>query len=124
MPASRHESHVVIDFVHSRQCMCHRHFLDLGRYLPRPREVGQDLCAALCDGDMKDPILLPYPIDLDAPDNYLMSDFAPDDSMRLSDLDEFLTGIAVGPELIAPITLVMHQLSVSAPSIRCPFLES
>ena len=27
---------------------------------------------------------------------------APDDSMGLSDLDGFLTGIAVGPELILP----------------------
>ena len=33
------------------------------------------------------------PIDLDALDDYLMSDHAPDDSMGLSDLDGFLTGI-------------------------------
>jgi uncharacterized protein len=44
----------------------------------------------------------PSPIDLDALDDYLMSDHAPDDSMGLSDLDGFLTGIAVGPELILP----------------------
>ena len=31
-----------------------------------------------------------------------MSDYAPDDSMGLSDLDGFLTGIVVGPELILP----------------------
>jgi len=31
-----------------------------------------------------------------------MSDHAPDDSMGLSDLDGFLTGIVVGPELILP----------------------
>ena len=37
------------------------------------------------------------PIDLDALDNYLMSDLAPDESMGLSDLDGFLTGIVVGP---------------------------
>ena len=42
------------------------------------------------------------PIDLDALDDYLMSDHAPDDSMGLSDLDGFLTGIVVGPELILP----------------------
>ena len=42
------------------------------------------------------------PIDLDALDDYLMSDHAPDDSMGLSDLDGFLTGIVVGPELIPP----------------------
>ena len=35
-------------------------------------------------------------------DDYLMSDHAPDDSMGLSDLDGFLTGIAVGPEMIPP----------------------
>ena len=29
-----------------------------------------------------------------------MSDGAPDDSMGLSDLDGFLTGVVVGPELI------------------------
>ena len=42
------------------------------------------------------------PIDLDALDEYLMSDHAPDDSMGLSDLDGFLTGVIVGPELILP----------------------
>ena len=41
-------------------------------------------------------------IDLDTLDDYLMSDHAPHDSMGLSDLDGFLTGIAVGPELILP----------------------
>jgi uncharacterized protein len=47
-------------------------------------------------------IPLSGPIDLDALDDYLMSDHAPDDSMGLSDLDGFLTGIVVGPELILP----------------------
>ena len=42
------------------------------------------------------------PIDLDALYDYLMSDHAPEDSMGLSDLDGFLTGIVVGPELIPP----------------------
>ena len=42
------------------------------------------------------------PSDLDALDDYLMSDHAPDNSMGLSDLDGFLTGIVVGPELIVP----------------------
>ena len=41
-------------------------------------------------------------IDLDTLDDYLVSDHAPHDSMGLSDLDGFLTGIAVGPELILP----------------------
>jgi uncharacterized protein len=38
----------------------------------------------------------------DALDDFLMSDHAPDDGMGLSDLDGFLTGIVVGPELILP----------------------
>ena len=33
---------------------------------------------------------------------YLLSDHAPDNSMGLSDLDGYLTGIAIGPELIMP----------------------
>lgn len=41
-------------------------------------------------------------VDLDALDDFLMSDRAPSESMMLSDLDGFLTGIAVGPELILP----------------------
>ena len=40
------------------------------------------------------------PIDLDALNDYLMSDLAPNECMGLSDLDGFLTGIVVGPELI------------------------
>ncbi|MFQ5930642.1 MAG: UPF0149 family protein [Acidobacteriota bacterium] len=35
-------------------------------------------------------------------DEFLMSDQTPDDCMQLSDLDGFLTGIVVGPELIMP----------------------
>ena len=41
-------------------------------------------------------------VDLDALDDFLMSDRAPSESMMLSDLDGFLTGIAVGPELVLP----------------------
>ncbi len=51
---------------------------------------------------MANPFPSSDPIDLDALDDYLMSDHAPDDSMGLSDLDGFLTGIVVGPELILP----------------------
>jgi uncharacterized protein len=40
--------------------------------------------------------------DLEALDQYLMSDHAPEESMGVSDLDGFLTGIVVGPELIMP----------------------
>ena len=42
------------------------------------------------------------PIDLKALARYLDSDQSPDDCMGLSDLDGFLTGIVVGPELILP----------------------
>jgi uncharacterized protein len=51
---------------------------------------------------MEDHIPLSGPINLNALDDYLLSDHAPDDSMGLSDLDGFLTGIVVGPELILP----------------------
>ena len=51
---------------------------------------------------MEQHIPLSGPIDLDALDEYLLSDHAPDNSMGLSDLDGFLTGIVVGPELILP----------------------
>jgi uncharacterized protein len=42
------------------------------------------------------------PVDLDALDAFLTSDRAPEDGMGLSDLDGFLAGIVVGPELIMP----------------------
>src|SRR5260370_40201451 len=39
---------------------------------------------------------------LEALDAFLSSDRSPPDSMMLSDLDGFLTAIAIGPELIKP----------------------
>src|SRR4051794_22683306 len=39
---------------------------------------------------------------LDLLDAYLLSDQSPPESMQLSDLDGFLTGIAIGPELVMP----------------------
>jgi uncharacterized protein len=41
-------------------------------------------------------------VDLEALDDFLMSDHMPESCMGLSDLDGFLTGIVVGPELIQP----------------------
>ena len=41
-------------------------------------------------------------VDLEALDQFLMSERSPPQSMMLSDLDGFLTGIAVGPELVLP----------------------
>src|SRR5690349_6307768 len=40
------------------------------------------------------------PVDL--LDAYLLSDQSPSECMMLSDLDGFLTGIAIGPELVMP----------------------
>ena len=51
---------------------------------------------------MADPIPQAGPADLDALDALLLSDRAPEEGMGLSDLDGFLTGIAVGPELVMP----------------------
>jgi uncharacterized protein len=44
----------------------------------------------------------PYEDCLEVIDRYLLSDRTPDNSMGLSDLDGFLTGIAIGPELVLP----------------------
>jgi uncharacterized protein len=51
---------------------------------------------------MPDPIPQAGPVDLGALDAFLLSDRAPEESMGLSDLDGFLTGIAAGPKLILP----------------------
>jgi uncharacterized protein len=51
---------------------------------------------------MPDPIPQTGPVDLAALDAFLLSDRAPEESMGLSDLDGFLTGMVVGPELILP----------------------
>ena len=45
--------------------------------------------------------VLPHALDLEALDRFLMSDRSPGTEM-LSDLDGFLTGIAIGPELVLP----------------------
>ncbi len=39
---------------------------------------------------------------IDELDEFLMSDHAPDDCLQISDLDGFLTGVVIGPELIIP----------------------
>jgi uncharacterized protein len=61
---------------------------------------------AACDANgvftmAKSTPLLPS-VDLGVLNAYLMSDRAPENSTGLSDLDGFLTGIVVGPELIMP----------------------
>lgn len=51
-------------------------------------------------------MVLPYsqhgPVDLDALNEYLASDRAPPDSMDVSQLDGFLAGVIVGPEMVGP----------------------
>jgi uncharacterized protein len=51
---------------------------------------------------MADPLPRAGPVDLDALDDFLLSDRAPEGSMGLSGLDAFLAGIAAGPELVMP----------------------
>jgi uncharacterized protein len=51
---------------------------------------------------MGESLPLSGPIDLEALDQFLMSDASPEDCMQLSDLDGFLTGIAIGPEPVPP----------------------
>src|SRR5215203_5243734 len=46
--------------------------------------------------------------DLDLLDTYLLSDQSPSECMLLSDLDGFLTGIAIGPELVMPSEWLPH----------------
>ncbi len=48
------------------------------------------------------------PVDLEPLDEFLTSDRAPDNGMGLSDLDGFLTGIVVGPELVMPSEWLPH----------------
>src|SRR3954454_19815934 len=46
--------------------------------------------------------------DLDLLDAYLLSDQSPPECMLQSDLDGFLTGIAIGPELVMPREWLPH----------------
>src|SRR5215210_567487 len=46
--------------------------------------------------------------DLDLLDAYLLSDQSPPECMLLSDLDGFLTGIAIGPEVVMPGEWLPH----------------
>jgi uncharacterized protein len=51
---------------------------------------------------MSEILPLSGPVDLETLDQFLMSDASPENCMQLSDLDGFLTGIAIGPELVMP----------------------
>jgi uncharacterized protein len=54
------------------------------------------------ESGMSSPLLGTSDFDLEELDAFLMSDRAPEGCMQLSDLDGFLAGIAIGPELIMP----------------------
>jgi uncharacterized protein len=54
-------------------------------------------------------------VDLQVLDRFLMSERSPPESMMLSDLDGFLTGIAVGPELVLPSEWLPLVLGGDAP---------
>ena len=51
---------------------------------------------------MRPPFSEPGPVDLDALSAYLLSDRSPPDCMDVSQLDGFLAGVLVGPDLIMP----------------------
>jgi uncharacterized protein len=58
------------------------------------------------------------PMDLDVLDRFLLSDAAPDDSMGLSDLDGFLTGVLAGPELVLPSEWLPRVWGGEAPTFE------
>lgn len=51
---------------------------------------------------MAESLPLDGPVDIERLDAYLLSDNAPDNSMGVSDIDGFLTGLVAGPEAIPP----------------------
>lgn len=51
---------------------------------------------------MLPPFSQPGPVDLDALNDYLLSDRSPEDCMDVSQLDGFLAGVVIGPELVTP----------------------
>jgi uncharacterized protein len=51
-------------------------------------------------------------------DRFLLSDRAPENSMGLSDLDGFLTGIVIGPELILPSVWLPEIWGRSSPQFK------
>jgi len=54
-------------------------------------------------------------VDSDALDKYLRSDRSPPNSMMLSELDGFLTGIAIGPDLVRPSEWLPRIWGAEAP---------
>jgi uncharacterized protein len=48
------------------------------------------------------PLSPPGPVDLDALNDYLLSDRSPAECMDVSQLDGFLAGVVIGPEMVMP----------------------
>src|SRR5258706_12476402 len=59
-------------------------------------------------------------VDLEALDRFLKSDRVSPKSMSVSELDGFLTGIAVGPELLMPSEWLRVIFGDNAPSFADP----
>ena len=51
---------------------------------------------------MLPPFSQPGPVDLDALNDYLLSDRSPPECMDVSQLDGFLAGVVIGPEMVMP----------------------
>src|SRR3954447_26350611 len=62
--------------------------------------------------------------DLDLLDAYLLSDQSPPDCMLLSDLDGFLTGVAIGPEVVMPSEWLPHVWDGQEPVFDDPVQAS
>src|SRR5215216_70541 len=71
------------------------HFIRCGPHwrAPRPRTKGAGRMKAMSKA---------APMSLQELDEFFLSDAAPDGGMMLSDLDGFLTAVAIGPEQIKP----------------------
>src|SRR4051794_10096944 len=62
--------------------------------------------------------------DLDLLDAYLLSDQSPPECMLLSDLDGFLTGVAIGPEVVMPSEWLPHVWGGQEPVFDDPVQAS
>ena len=59
-------------------------------------------------------------MDIEELDAFLMSDQMPDECMQISDMDGFLTAIAIGPELIRPSEWLPYITGGQEPEFKTP----
>lgn len=59
-------------------------------------------------------------MDFEEFEDFLLSDVLAEDSMLLSELDGFLTAIAIGPEIILPPEWLPHVIGSDAPKFETP----